>query len=272
MWHGVRIAAVLSASAGAGCWGMASLEVHVVESETGAPIPGMLTAVGCATKSAPLTPYTDENGRVRLAVTPGTCEVSLPDVGDQSRRRVEVRRRQAAIVELRVDRATHMRAVQGDPSPRCPHSPPGAVIRGHSLPQGVLDDIAHDVLAAWLDDREYRSHDPVRRTILVDIHVEAPGRELTERAVPRTSRTRVYALTRAQIQSIADRAEDTIDYLWFEDIESDGSCAMVELLDSEAPPTGSHYVDIDSNIVDCGLYEKHDGHWQYVPRSREVCR
>lgn len=244
------------------------LEGRVLDSKTSGPVPGVMIFAFCHGADLRLA-ITDETGQYRLGVPAGTCNVDA-DVGTAAiTKTVEVVDSGPTHLDLELDHAELLQALRDEPPDHCPGSRPGDVVLGHTTSQADIDALASVVLARIVAGQEALADQGTSTTYVVG--ELRGGQRLGPAALPQgTSRTFVLK-TRAEVQAEADRSGAEINYLDFESIYSDGTCALVRGGGDFVIPSSKRFVTKQCCCTGTEIYEKQNGRWVFVRRVHEIC-
>ena len=255
----------------------AVVEGRIIDSKTRAGIPGVEVMFDgpCRHGEEVLSSLTDENGHYRAELEPGVCGfmASLEGLASTSRDKVEVRRRSVAVVDAELEHGAVLAARRERPPANCPHSPPGAVIEGHSTSQEDIDALARAVLERFALDAGTMPDGGLLPEGDVPVNVELGGtqkRRLTATSFPPTTKPRFVPRPMSDLQGEADRADRNVFYIAFHDVYSDGDCAVLWAGVYVAIPRRSRGI----TMCCCSgndLWERHAGQWQFVRRLAEPC-
>lgn len=250
----------------------AILSGRVVDSKTRAGIAGAEviafppSPVGQTITLHDSATVTDEHGAYRIALAPTTYDLvasvdAARDVHDQV-----VLASGTTAEDFVLDHDAVISARNTRPPLACPGSPPATVVRGHSASQDQIDEVARAVLGragtipATIPD--------ARSIAEVQAEIESPAeRRLTSRAAPVGSALR----THEELQAEADRTGHDVWYVSFSQLDTDGSCAVVEVGGCDVSPSHTRRGSPSCGCEALDLYEKHAGRWVFVRRVYQAC-
>lgn len=158
---------------------------------------------------------------------------------------------------------------------RCPHSPPAAVIEGHTTSQADIDGVSRAVLLRYASDRA--SSDDASVVAPADVPVSTSLRHqnhrndhLSSRAIPATSTIRFIPSSITELQTQADQQNDSFYFIDITSLYSDGHCAVVsiveDIMDPQSKRAGRH-----CRCTADDVYEKRGGKWIFVKRNSVGC-
>lgn len=158
---------------------------------------------------------------------------------------------------------------------RCPHSPPGAVIEGHTTSQADIDGVSRAVLLRYASDRA--SSDDASIAAPADVPVSTSLRHqnhrndhLSSRAIPTTSTIRFIPSSITELQTQADQQNASFYFIDITSLYSDGSCAVVSIVEDIMAPT-SKKAGRHCRCTADDVYQKRGGKWHFVKRNSVGC-
>ncbi len=241
--------------------GATALEGRIVDSVSGAPVSGI--GVEAISGSSYDETISDEHGRYRLAITGGSAYVQLEyDRGtDMATAPGRVTSR-----DLRIDHDELVQRRTRRPPLACPSSPPGTVIRGHTLAQAGLDAIAHRVLERYAIDPTTLPGGAVGSNVTYVRTDLEQHRVLGSAALP----AGFIGETSAKLATEPLHTLGDVYYVNVRSIDADASCALVSIgIDFAA---FAHQGIIKTCCCSAiQLYELRGGTWEFVADADKIC-
>jgi hypothetical protein len=256
--------------------GASFVEGHVRNARTGEPLVGMRVWLGgpCSREVRSMA-ISDETGYFRLELGSGRCEIYASYGGTASSRtvRFDAARHRAVVVELAIDSAKLAAALRTDPPLRCPSSPVGAIIEGWRPSPTDRDALAQAVLERYVaNPRSLAEHiAPENGIVMVDAELSDGRGQLTEAALPTAAGSPLVLQPAHALQAEADRRRRRVQAIRFDEIYSDGSCAIVTVGGAVIRRRDADPFTWWCTCSATELFEKRAGVWQFVRRHLATC-
>jgi hypothetical protein len=237
-----------------------ALEGRIVDSSSGAPVPGI--RVEAISGSSSDETISDEHGHYHLAIAAGSAYLQL-----EYERGSDIATPLGRVTsrDLRIDHDELVERRKRRPPPACPSSPPGTIIIGHTLAQPELDAIAHRVLERYASDPTTVSHGAVAsRVAYVRTDLER-HRALGSAAIP----DGFVGETSAKLAVEPLRTGTDVYYVNIHSIDADASCALVSIgIDFAQFAPGPIKMCCCSATQ---IYELRGGTWEFVADAEKTC-
>jgi hypothetical protein len=245
-----------------------AIEGRVTDAGTGEVLAGVGIDLWCTASRQAQTAITDEHGRYRVELQPDACKMMVHFGIPSTKRTLVIEPGKVTRLDFAFPHDVVVEDRRFSPPVRCPSSPPGAVIAGHTTSQADIDAVVAAVLGRFVTDRTTVPDAALlgRGDVRVATELVAtPKRALDARRLP----PRFVGATPQELRDEANRLGDKVTFLWFGGVDSDGSCALVTAGVDIVRPNGRH-----ARLCCCSaedLYEKRRGTWQFVRRLGTTC-
>jgi hypothetical protein len=240
----------------------------VIDAKTGQPLGGV-DVDAYPGDEEPTRTQTNEYGRYRLELAARKFNVRASYGLANADKRIAMADGQVMHLDFRIDHDELVVALRDFPPFNCPSSKPDTIIEGHTTPQREVDEIARAVLERSIDVPDTILDHARGTPAYVSTDVYSGRRRLTGAALP--DGRAFTARSHAQLQDEANRTRQNVFHIRFTRIDSDGSCAIVEVGGDVAIPESADPLTFVCTCSRRDAYEKTDGRWVLVRSDLASC-
>jgi hypothetical protein len=244
------------------------IEGIVIDAKTGRPLGGV-DVEAYPGDEEPTRTETNEYGRYRLELAARKFDVVASYGLARAEKRLAIADGEVMHHDFRIDHDQLVVALRDFPPFNCPSSKPDTIIEGHTTPQHEVDEIARAVLERSINAPDTIPDHHRGTPDYVSTDVYSGRRRLTGAALP--DGRGFVARSDEQLQQEANRTRQNVFYIRFTRIDSNGSCALVDVGAGVAKPEAA---DAFSSVCTCSrrdAYEKTNGRWVLVRSDLASC-